>query len=151
MLRISLGTRLILQNLVWKVAHKNIITPAVKRSVLESLPCDSKEMLMAARDKCGGDIEVKGRLKRDRNKMNLSGKVAVLFKESLFYSGVMIEDNGLQDDNLYADLGEDSQQDVDREPVKRVNEAVSNESSKNGVKYLKFSIAQHKAIIKLRL
>lgn len=108
-------------------------------------------MLIAARDKYGDDIDVRKRLDEDGNEENVSRKIAALFRESIFQSGGMIEDDGLQNEDLYVDFGDDSQHDIDLELEKRVNEATFNGLSKHGVQCLKSAIAQHRSIFKVRL
>lgn len=85
-LRIGHGSSLIFRNIVLKVSNESVQTPIIGRRVLESLGCDSREMLMAARVKDGGDIDVTERLSQDGNK-DMSGKIAALFGELVFHNG----------------------------------------------------------------
>lgn len=61
-LRIRQRSRLILRNIVWKVSTENDQIPIIGRRVLESLGYENREMLLAAKDEYGEDIEVEERL-----------------------------------------------------------------------------------------
>lgn len=150
-LQIRHGTRLVLRNIQWKVTKEDITLPIIGRKVLESLGCDNREMLMAARDKYGDEIDVNQRLEDDGNKEETEGKIAALFGESLFHSSGIIEDDGLEKDDMYVDLGDDQLHEVDEELARRVEEATQNGMSQEGAKRLKQILEKHRVIFRIRL
>lgn len=83
-LRIQLGLNFILRNIVRKVSNDNIETPVTGSTVLKSLGSNRTEMIMAARDNYGWDIDLKERLNQDENGEELSEKLADLFVVSEF-------------------------------------------------------------------
>lgn len=62
-------------------------------------------MLMAERDKYKIALDVKNLLMRDGIEEDSSVKIAAVFGESAFYDGVFIESNGLENNDIYVDLG----------------------------------------------
>lgn len=136
-LRIRHGSHLTVRNVVWKVSKESFETPIKGRSVLESLACDNLEMLMAAREKYGREIDVKEWLSDAGNDDKSSRKIAALFGESVFHIGEMVEDDGFQDDDIYVDFGSNPQESRDEKLDKRVTEAAQNGLSNAGVERLK--------------
>lgn len=63
----------------------------------------------------------------------------------------MVGDDGLQDEDLYVEFDNASQEDIDAELEKSRNEAVTNCLIETAVQQLKELIAKHKHIFKLRL
>lgn len=81
-LKICHGTRLFLPNKTWKVSEEEISTPITGRRVLESSRCDNCQLLIAARDKYGYDIDVTKRVRDNRNSEETEGQIAALHGES---------------------------------------------------------------------
>lgn len=150
-LKIRHGSSLILRKINWKITNEDIPSPIIGRRVLESLGCDNREMLMAARDKYGDDIDVADRLATDGNQEENEGTIAALFGESVFHSSGQIEEDGLEDEDVYVDLGDDRIEDIEDELQKRIAEAVSNGLSRKGEKKLEEIIQQNKTVFKIRL
>lgn len=65
------------------MSKKKTSTLIIRRLVLESPGCDNIEMVMAARDKHSGDIDVKERLAKHANDEKTSRRVKALFGELL--------------------------------------------------------------------
>lgn len=73
-LKIRHGLSLILKNVEWKIDKEDIPVPIIGRKELEYLGCDDRELLIAARDKYGEEIDVACRLKLDGTEEESSGK-----------------------------------------------------------------------------
>lgn len=71
------------------------------------LGCDNREIFLAARDTYDDDTDVAVRLVKNGNEEESEGKIAALFGESFFHSGGQIVDDGLEDEDVYVDLGDD--------------------------------------------
>lgn len=151
-LKIRHGSSLVLRNIEWKVARENIAIPIIGRRVLESIGCDNREMLMAARDKYGEEIDVAQRLDDDGNKEEESERnIAALFGESVFHSGGNVEEDGLVNEEICVDFGDDPPKEVENELKERIKEAVQNGLSKAGEKKLQEIIQRHRSVFRLRL
>lgn len=83
-------------------------------------------MLISVQIKCRDEIHVAKQVVEDNNKRESDRKTAVLFGELVFHNGSEIEDDGLQDDRLYVDLGDDPLEVLEIEPQKRIEEAHQN-------------------------
>lgn len=92
--------------MVWKVSTENIQTPIIRKSALDSLEYDYIDMLVAALDNYGGDIDVTKRLREDGNEEDRSGKIDALFCESVFNNCGIVTEDGLQVEKLYVDFDE---------------------------------------------
>lgn len=150
-LRTRHRSNLTLQNIVWKISTANIQMLIKGKRVLESLACNNREMLMAARDRYGGDINVTERLSEDRNEKDRSGKFAALFGEALFHNREIVEADGPHDEDFCIAFDNVSQEDIGQELGKRVCKAVMNKFSDTGAKRLKASIGIYKQSFKRRL
>lgn len=82
-------------------------------------------MLMAARDRYEDDTDVANRLNQE-GKEEVQRKIDALFGELVFQNGGRIEDEGLDDEDIYVDLGDDSIKDIETELEDHVSEAVKN-------------------------
>lgn len=102
---------------------RNLPTLIIGKIVLESLGCDNREMLMAARDKYGSYMNVKERLIEDGNEEEISGKFAALFGGSFLINGGAREDDGLENDDIYVDFGDDAPEEISKELDQRISEA----------------------------
>lgn len=75
--------------------------------VLESVGCKNSEMLLAAREKLGDEVDDNKTLKEDRNEETSEGTIAALYGKPVLHRGGQIEDDGLHDEDMYVDLGDD--------------------------------------------
>lgn len=75
--------------------------------VLESICCDNRQMLAAARDRNQDDIDVSKRLVKDGNSEGNDGLVAALFAELIFHNRGQVESDGLEDQEVYVEFGDD--------------------------------------------
>lgn len=114
------------RNVIWKVAKGDIEMPIIGRRVLESLGCDNREMLLAARDRFGDEIDVTKRFEEDGNEEEHDSTTAALNGESVFHCGGQFDDDGLNEDDVYVDLGDDSARGVEKELEMKIEEAKSN-------------------------
>lgn len=101
------GSSFILKIISWKVTKEGLPTPIIGGRVLESLGCDNKEMLMAARDNYGDNIDVADRLAGVGNEEESEGRIAAFFGKCIFHNGGHAEDDDLEDGDVYVDLGDD--------------------------------------------
>lgn len=108
-------------------------------------------MLNAAGDKDGVDIDVKERLSDDSNEENSSRKIAAFFGESVFHSGRMVEEDGLQDDDVFVNFGDNPQEKIAKELDKQLREAAQKVLPNAEVQQLKASIEKHKVIFRLKI
>lgn len=89
--------------------------------------------------------------KEEFNEEKCVGKIAAIFGESVFLSDGQIENDGRGDGDTYADLGDDSIEEIESELEKHVCEAVANGLlKKEGIK-LEYIVQCNKSVIKLRL
>lgn len=86
-MKIGHGSSLILRNVEWKVAKKDISVLIIGRGVSESLGCSNWEMLMGACDKYGEYNDVSQRLAKDSDEEEIQARIAALFGESAFHRG----------------------------------------------------------------
>lgn len=150
-LQIRHASSLILRNVSWKITEEEIPSPIIGRRVLESLGCDNREMLLAARERYGDNIDVANRLQQDGNEEESEGKMAALFVDSVFHNGGQIEDDGLDDEDMYIDLGDDSIEVIETELENQVAEALGNGLSSEGGRRLKQIIKNNMSVFKIRL
>lgn len=150
-LQIRHGTSLVLRNITWRVTKEQIKTPIIGRRVLESLGCDNRAMLLAARDRLGDNIDVIERLVEDGNEEEADSTIAALYGDALFHQGGIIDNDGLYKEDVYVDLGDDPPEMVKKELQNRISEARANGHSDEGTKTLTNIIDKHKPIFKIRL
>lgn len=84
---------------------------------------DNTEILIAARDKYGEDVNMASRLKDDENEEESNGKIASLHWKSVFHSGGSMEDDGFSADDIYVDFRDDEPRNIEDEPSKSIDEA----------------------------
>lgn len=105
---------------------------------------------MAAKHKFGDEIGVMKRLVEDGNE-KCKNTIAALYGEAVFHNGEQIEDDGLEENDVYVDLGDDVEKDVEKEIAERINEAKTKELSEEGTLRLEKIIHKHKLIFRIRL
>lgn len=74
----------------------------------ELLGCNSKELLVAARDNYSEDIDVLKRGTKYGNEQENSGMISALFDESVFHNHGALEEDGLSNDDIYVEFGDDA-------------------------------------------
>lgn len=85
-----------------KVSH----IPIIERMVFDSLACDRRQMLMAARDKLGSDVHAKERMREECNEESQEGMIAAMHGDAVFQIKEQREDNELIDNDEYVDIGD---------------------------------------------
>lgn len=108
-------------------------------------------MLFAATDRYGSDIDVKSRLMDDGNEEESSGKIAALFGWSVSHNGGTIRSDGLEEDDIYIDFGDDTAEEISKEFDRRVKEAAKHGLYDKEVQKLRKAINEHNEIFKIRL
>lgn len=78
------GSKLILRRITWRITEEDTPRPILGRRVVESLGCDNREMLIAAQDRNGEDVDVVERRKEDENNEESDGMIAALFGKAVF-------------------------------------------------------------------
>lgn len=77
------------------------------RRVLESLRGDKLTMLLAARYKWSDNIDVTEWLIENGNEFEKDYNIEVLHGSASFHQGGLNDNNGLDKENIYVDLGDD--------------------------------------------
>lgn len=113
-LQIRDGASIILKNIVRKVAKESTKMPVIGRRVLESPGCVNLDMLMAARNRFGDEIGVKKRLEKDGNEEEHDSTIVALHSESVFHNGDQLKDDYLARNDVYVDLGDDSERKIEK-------------------------------------
>lgn len=122
-LRIRRDANLIIPKIEWKVSTEAKSILIIERRVLESLGCDNRKMVMAARTKYDADINV-----RNGNEEDVAGITATLFGLSVFHNAEVMEDDGLDGNDLYLDFGDDAPDQIDEELGDRISRSTHEDS-----------------------
>lgn len=118
------GSALSLRSVGQKIMEKKVPLPIMGRKALQSLGCDNREIVMAARGRYGDDIDAENRLKRSCNQEESEGEIDVLFGEYVFHNGGPREDDGFDEEDMYIDLGDVCNNYIESKLEKHVSEAV---------------------------
>lgn len=97
-----------------------------ERRVLESLGYDNQTMLLVARAKFGDNIDVIERLFEDGNDEKKEPTIPALHEDALFYQGGLINNDGLDKEDVYVELGDEPPKMVEKDLQNRINEAKEN-------------------------
>lgn len=108
-------------------------------------------MLLAAREQYGDDVDLANRPKKDGNAKECEGKIAPLFGASIFDNSEQIEDDGLEDKNIYVVLDDDFIKDIGKKDQNRGLEEVKNDLSKNEESEIKEIVNMRKSVFKTPL
>lgn len=84
-LQIRHGARLKLWNIIRKETDKDIQTPIILLGELKALRGDNREMIQAAQNKVGDDVDVTERLVKDENGEEKDCIIALLIKTFAFH------------------------------------------------------------------
>lgn len=150
-LKMRHGSSLILRNNTWHIPKRGIQTPIIGRMVLQSLGCNNREVLIAAKDRLGNEIDVAKKLSKDGNYEESSNMTASLFGESVFYNGRHIEEDGLAGDDIHVEFGDDPPDIIKKELQQRIMEVRKAGLPKEGVRDLMDFIATHESIFRIRM
>lgn len=113
-LKVRLCSSIILRNMKWRVSKEDIAVSVVERTVLKSLDYDNGEMLVAARDIYGEDIDVTNRLTNGGTEEESNGRIAELYDEFVFQSHVSMEEEGITAEDIYVHFRDDEPRDVEK-------------------------------------
>ena len=136
LLKIRHANHLLLRNVEFLVSKQETEHTIIGRPLLESIGCDNKSLLAAAVDKYGGVIEASEVVANDENNPE-AGSISVLLDDGVYHSAGGFEADGLEEDDIYIDLGEDDESEIIKELDKRVFEARDAGLSEEGQKTLK--------------
>lgn len=143
-LRIRHGSSLLLRNVVWKVCDEEKSTNAIiGRPLLDSIGCSNKVMLQSIADAQNGEIDVSDN--PNEEKATSHPKIQVLMEGSTYHSAGGIENDGLEEDDVYVDIGEDSEEDLIAELEKRIEDARKKGISEKGAARLRDILFKHKS------
>lgn len=120
-LRIRHGSALVLRNVIWKVSEEDSNDVIIGHPLLDSLRIDNKTMLDAAADRHNGVIdtqEMNQELIRQKDQ-----KSCALIEEAVYHSAGGMDCDGMEDDDVYMDIGDDIEEDLVKELENRVQEA----------------------------
>lgn len=96
-----------LRNINWKTTNEKLTKPS-KRHIVLNPSSVTTEVLSAAHNKTGDDIDVSEKLNQDGKEKEHESVVTALCGGSVFYSVVQAEDDGLRNEDICFDLGNDS-------------------------------------------
>ena len=133
-LRIRHGTKLILRGVEWGVSDQKTEFPILGRHVLQAIGCDNKSMLSTACDKNDGIINIPDALAQDAKSRD-GGLIAALLEDAMgtYHSHGGEEADALDDSDVYIDLGDDPEEELDAALEKSVLDAEENGLSEQGV------------------
>lgn len=139
-LRIRHGTNLIIRSVKWLVGDVENDHVTIGRPLLDSLGCSNEKMLAAACDRNDGVFNA-----QDVQYENEVGSIESLLSDGIFHSAGGIEDDNISDD-VYIDIGEDAEGEVEAALESRVQKAIENGLSQNGAQRLRKLLNQHRPI-----
>lgn len=118
---------------------------------LEFLACDNQEMIIAASDKYGVEVDVTRPLDEDGNEEERGGKIAALYGESLFHKSGQVKVDGFTKDDTYEDLDDEPSYEVDERMNMRAKKATQNGMSKKATKGLEELLKKYRSTFWIRL
>lgn len=120
-LRIRHGTALVLTKVMWKVSDDESDNVIIGRPLLESVGISNKDLLASVCGKHDGIIDSKEISQEVEG--NLDQGVRTLLEEAVLHSAGGINCSGLEEENIYIDIGDDAEEDPVAELEKRVSQA----------------------------
>lgn len=153
-LRVRHGTRLILRNVDWFVSEQSITNCLLGRPLLDAIGCSNRTMIQAACDKHDGEINVADIMDETTPEVGTDDaemSIAALLSGDIFHSAGGVEDDGMDDEDIYIDMGEDPPFEIEKELEKRIKDAGQNGLTGKGIERLRSLISKFKHIFRLRL
>lgn len=86
-------------------------------------------MLLETRDKLDSKIGVENVFKHDSNEESKETMNAALYGEPMFHNGRQFKEDGLNDGEVYVDLGDDPMKEVVKKLDERIKNAFANDMS----------------------
>lgn len=123
-LRVRHGSRLILRKVEWLISDQPILHSLLGRPLLDAIGCNNKKMINIICDKHDGEIDMAEMMSnRTIDEQNNNGSIATLLLENIYHSAGGSEQDGLEEEDIYIDLGEDTEEDINNALEQRINEA----------------------------
>ena len=154
MLRIRHGTKMLLRGIEWLVSDKDTKYVIIGRSVLSAIGLDNRVLMAAACDRNNGVLNIPEMLRRASldNANVAAGSIHSLLYErglehgSTYQSAAGVDDDMLEESDVYVDLGDDPNQNLDHALTAKVGEAVSNGLSPSGRVRLTELLSRYKSV-----
>ena len=155
-LRIRHGERLILRNVKWLVSDAPMTHAYLGRHLLAALGMDNRVLMAAARDRLGSVVDVPALFGRQGlentpcagSSSSIHGILAQrrLESSSTFHSAGVSEEDGLEDADVYIDLGDDSDQDLELALAGMIEKARDSGLTETGARRLRSLLSRYKAV-----
>lgn len=143
-LRIRHGSALVLRNVVWRVSGDNADDVIIGRPLLDGLGINNENMLAAACDRHNGVIDT-SEMNQELNAQK-DEKICSLIEEAVYHSAGGTDCDGLEEEDVYIDIGDDIEDDLVKELEARVHEARDKGLSERGANRLREILFKHKPI-----
>lgn len=143
-LRIRHGASLLLRNVEWAVSDQQAEHVLIGRPVLEGLGLDTKKNLEAASDKHNGIVNVPEILPKGKDLKG--GTLAKITRDDGIFHGRNGDDGFADDDDIYIDLGEDSNEKLHNTLAARIKKTKENGLSEKGAKQLRHMVFEFQDI-----
>lgn len=155
-LRLKHGAKLVLRGVTWKIGSCEMNYASLGRPVLESIGIKTKDLLEAIADKNADTIDVRKAM--GQQGVNPDGGAAgeksianALAQAERYHSQGDTEDDDLRESDVYQDLGEHPEEDLDVALTKLVTDSRMNGMSDQGCTKLQGLLKKFKRIFKIRL
>ena len=154
-LRIRHGERLMLRRVTWLISDVPLSHAYLGRPILSALGLDSRVLLAAARERLGAVVDVSNLMdtqehagKEGREGSSIHGilREQGLGWGSTFHGTPPQEHDGLEDEDVYVDLGDDPVADRDAALRKLVDTARVNGISEIGAQRLERMLCKHASV-----
>ena len=160
-LKIRHGSKLLLRNVVVKISDQDTEFVILGRPVLEALGINACDILEEVCDKFSGVVNVDSLIGKDRKDRHESDTnngrqktlASVLARDQMdvFHSQGDQGNDHLEDENVYIDIGDDPDSDLDETLNNLVMEAQGNGLSEAGLERLRELLQKYRKIFRLRL
>ena len=147
-LKIRHGTTLMLRGVDWLVSDVDNEQVIIGRPLLDAIGCSNRDMLTAICNHNNGMIVVPDLMRRTEPVLKPTGTVAALMNDQngVFHSAGGDEHDGLNEDDVYVDIGEDEPGECEAELKKRVQEAIDNGLSTTGARQVEGMLRRYRSV-----
>ncbi len=146
-LHVRHGTTLILRNLKWLVTEQRVREPLLGRPTLEALGLNTANILAAAADKHGGEVDA---AMFSEPHIGVGGRVARTVSDGVFHSDGGADDQ--DDDDLdWSDFGNDDPREKAAALERLIQDAKEKGISPEGERELRAIIREYEDVFRLRL
>ena len=161
-LRVRHGAKLLIRGVEWKVSDEDMAFVVIGNRLLKAMGIDNDVLISAVMDRHDGVIDAQAVLSRSSEELAgeanaitsgvIHSLVSTRFQQTgTFHSERGMEQDMLEDSDVYIDLGEDSPKDLDSALEARVQDAQNCGLSKKGAERLRELLGKHKNIFRIRL